>query len=165
MLAQRPIRSTVALTALATIAACNWFANKPKVGQIDPENASPHPAWNATLSTPGGVAGAVDFHGTATLVAHGSGTSVATITITNAAPGGVHPWHVYRGQCENAGPAVGSATAYAPLTVDGAGTAHAAATLPLDLPISGFYYVAVNASAAHMQTVVACGNLIPPNDG
>jgi hypothetical protein len=165
MLARRHVQTMVTLTALAAIAACNPFATKPKVGQIDPEHSSANLGWNATLSTPGGMTGAVDLHGTASLVAHGSGKSVATILISNAAPSGVHPWHVYQGQCGDNGAVVGTATAYPPLTVNGAGTATAMATLPLELPTSGTYYVAVNASAANMQTVLACGNLAPPNAG
>ncbi len=165
MLARRHLRTIATLTALTAIAACNPFASRPRVGQIDPDNSSANTRWNATLSTPGDMTGAVDLHGTATLVAHGSGKSVANITISNAAPSGVHPWHVYQGQCGDKGAVVGSATAYPPLNVDREGTATAAATLPLELPTSGAYYVAVNASAANMETVVACGNLAPPNAG
>jgi hypothetical protein len=72
---------------------------------------------------------------------------------------------VYQGRCGDNGAVVGTATAYPPLNVNGAGTATAIATLPLELPTSGTYYVAVNASAANMQTVLACGNLAPPNAG
>jgi hypothetical protein len=165
MLAHPQIVTIATLTAVAPIVACSWFANKPKAGRIDPEGASPSALWNATLSATGNVAGAVAVHGTATIVAQGSDTSVATIAIASGTPGRVYPWHVYQGQCENPGPAVGSATAYAPLTVDRTGAAHAAATLALKLPISGFYCVALSASVAHLQTVVACGNLMPPNDG
>lgn len=165
MLTRRHLRTIGTLAALAAVAACNPFAARPKVGQIDPDNSSANTRWNATLSTPGDMTGAVDVHGTASLVAHGSGKSVATIAISNAAPSGVHPWHVYQGQCGDHGAVVGSATAYPPLNVDRDGTATAAATLPLELPTSGAYYVAVNASAANMETIVACGNLAPPNAG
>jgi hypothetical protein len=165
MRSQRYVQIFVTLSAVAALAACNPFASRPKVGQIDPENSSANTRWNAILSTPGDMTGAVDLHGTATLAAHGMGKSVATITISNAAPSGVHPWHVYEGKCGDNGPVVGSATAYPPLNVDAGGTARGAATLPLELPTSGTYYVAVNASAANMETVVACGNLAPPNAG
>jgi len=153
----------VTLVALAAIMACNPFAHRQEVGQINPENSAANTRWNATLSTPAGMAGAVDIHGRASWTTHGSGKSVATVNITNAGPGGVHPWHVYQGQCGDNGPVVGSATAYPPLNVAGDGTATAMTTLPLELPTSGTYYVAVNASAGNMQTVVACGNFAPPN--
>jgi hypothetical protein len=163
MLARLHVQTAVTVAALAAIVACNPFANRSRVGQIDPNNSAANTRWNATLSTPGGMTGAVDLHGTASLSARGSGKSVAAIAISNAAPSGVHPWHVYEGQCGDNGAVVGSAAAYPALTVDGDGTAKAAATLPLELPTTGAYYVAVNASAANMQTVVACGNLAPPN--
>ena len=165
MHARRYLQLTIAFTTLAAIAACNPFANRQKVGEIDPEHSSANMGWNATLSTPGSMTGAVDLRGTASLVSHGSGKSVATITISNAAPSGEHPWHVYQGQCGDNGAVVGSATAYPTLNVGGDGTATAMATLPLELPTSGTYSVAVNASAANMQTVLACGNLAPPNAG
>lgn len=165
MLHRRYVRTMVTLTTLAAIVGCNPFASQQRVGRIDPENSSANTRWNATLSTPGGMTGAVDVHGVASLSAHGSGKSVASISISNAAPSGLHPWHVYRGQCGDDGAVVGSATSYPLLNVDKDGTARSAATLPLELPTTGTYYVAVNASAANMQTVVACGNLAPPNAG
>lgn len=157
------IPTLLLLAAMATIVACNPFANNKKVGQIDPDNSGASTRWNATLSTPSEMTGAVDLHGTASLASHGEGKSTATVTISNAGPNGSHPWHVYEGKCGDNGPVVGSASAYPPLNVNQQGTATAAATLPLELPTTGTYYVAVNASAANMETVVACGNLAPPN--
>jgi len=163
MSAQRYSWTLVTLAALAATVACNPFMHRERVGQIDADNSSANTRWNATLSTPSAMTGAVDIHGTASLRTHGSAKTVATISISNAGPSGVHPWHVYQGQCGDDGAVVGTATAYPPLNVDRDGTATASANLPLELPTSGTYYVAVNASAANMQTVVACGNLAPPN--
>lgn len=160
---RRYLQIAATFTIVAAIIACNPFASNHKVGQIDPQNSSANTQWNATLSTPGGMTGAVDLHGTASLVASGPNKSVATVSITNAAPKGVHPWHVYQGQCGDDGTVVGTASAYPLLNVANDGRASASATLPLELPTSGAYYVMVNASAANMQTVVACGNLAPPN--
>lgn len=157
------IPTLLTFAALATIAACNPFANHQNVGQIDPDNSGAATRWNATLSTPSAMTGAVDLHGTASLASHGEGKSVATVTISNAAPSGSHPWHVYEGKCGDSAVVVGSATAYPMLNVNQQGTATSTATLPLELPTSGAYYVAVNASAANMETIVACGNLAPPN--
>src|SRR5579862_2155835 len=162
---QRFIQIAVTCAAAAAFLACNPFANKQQVGQIDPKNSTASTRWNGTLSTPSGMTGAVDLHGTATLVATGPNKSVATVSITNAAPQGVHPWHVFQGQCGDSGVVVGTASAYPLLNVDNDGRASASAMLPLELPTSGAYYVVVNASAANMQTVVACGNLAPPNAG
>jgi len=163
MQTRRYVQVAATFMTVAAIAACNPFANKQKVGQIDPQNSGANMRWNATLSTPSGMTGAVDLHGTASLAADGPNKSLATVSITNAAPKGVHPWHVYQGQCGDDGTVVGTASAYPLLNVANDGHASASATLPLELPTSGTYYVTVNASAANMQTVVACGNLAPPN--
>lgn len=157
------IPTLLVLTALATIVACNPFANHARVGQIDPDDSGASTRWNATLSTPSAMTGAVDLHGTASLASHGEGKSVATVSISNAAPSGSHPWHVYQGKCGDSAVVVGSATAYPMLNVNQQGTATSAATLPLELPTTGTYYVAVNASAKNMETIVACGNLAPPD--
>ena len=157
----RVSRFLLTLTALSTVVAC---AGRRQVGQINPMNASSSTQWNATLSTPSGMTGAVDVDGIASLAATGASTSLVTVSITNAAPNGAHPWHLYQGQCGDAGATiVASGTAYPPLNVDKYGKATAAATLPMALPTSGSYFVAVNASETNMQTVLACGNLAPPN--
>lgn len=157
------VQIAVMCAAAAAVIACNAFANKQKVGQIDPQNSGASTRWNATLSTPSGMTGAVDLHGAASLIASGPNKSVATVSITNAAPKGAHPWHVYQGQCGDDGAVLGTASAYPLLNVDNDGHASASATLPLQLPTTGTYYVMVNASAANMQTILACGNLAPPN--
>jgi hypothetical protein len=156
-------RYVVSLIALTIVLACNPFASHHKVGQIDPAHAAASTQWNGTLSTPSGMTGAVDIQGTASLAASGPSTSLATVSITNAAPNGEHPWHLYRGQCGDQGTPVGTGNTYPPLKVRSNGTASATTTLPFALPSSGSYYVVVNASEANMQTVVACGNLAPPN--
>jgi hypothetical protein len=38
----------------------------------------------------------------------------------------------------------------------------ASASIPLQTPTTGSYYVVVHASAANAETTVACGNLAPP---
>jgi hypothetical protein len=154
------------LTALATIgllAACNPFAHKQRVGQIDPQNANSSTQWNGTLTTTGGMSGAIDVHGTASLGGNGPGRSLAIVTISNAAPNGVHPWEVYRGQCGNDGDLVGAFSAYPPLTVGDDGRATARAKLQAELPVSGDFHVNVNASSTNRETVVACGNLAQPS--
>src|SRR5579872_5624423 len=92
-------RFLLALTALSTVAAC---AGRRQVGQINPQNSGSSTQWNATLSTPSGMTGAVDVDGSASLIASGVSTSLITVSITNAAPNGAHPWHLYQGQCGDA---------------------------------------------------------------
>jgi hypothetical protein len=81
------------------------------------------------------------------------------ISISNAIPGGVHPWHVHRGQCGNDQGIFGPADAYKPLRVNDDGRASAVAKLPMPLPKTGNYFVSVHASTASPETVIACGNL------
>ena len=154
---------TTSIVTLAIASSCNPFASHQKVGQIDPKNAHSSTQWNGTLSTTGGMSGAVDMHGTASLGGNGPGSSLATIAISNAAPKGVHPWEVYRGQCGNDGDLIGSFSAYPPLTVKNDGTATATATLQAELPVTGDFHVNVNASSTNMQLVIACGNLAAPS--
>lgn len=154
---------TTSLATLAILGACNPFANKTRVGQIDPKNAHTSTQWNGTLSTTGGMSGAVDMRGTASLAGNGPGSSLATIAISNAAPKGVHPWEIYRGHCGNDGDVIGAFSAYPPLTVGNDGTATATATLQAELPVTGDYHVNVNASSTNMATIIACGNLAAPS--
>jgi hypothetical protein len=154
---------TSSLVSLAIFSSCNPFASQHKVGQIDPKNAHSSTQWNGTLSTTGGMSGAVDMQGTVSLAGNGPGSSLATVAISNAAPKGVHPWEVYRGQCGNDGELIGSFSSYPPLTVRNNGTATATATLQAELPVTGDYHVNVNASATNMATIIACGNLAVPS--
>jgi hypothetical protein len=91
-----------------------------------------------------------------------SNQTKAHVEITNAAPGGRHPWHVHRGQCGTDMGILGPADAYHVLKVSGDGKAQDDATLPVPLPTTGQYFVNVHASAQNMSTIVACGNLAPP---
>lgn len=154
---------STSLATLAIFGACNPFASQHKVGQIDPKNAHSSTAWNGTLSTTGGMSGAVDMQGTVSLAGNGPGSSLATIAISNAAPKGVHPWEVYRGACGNDGDLIGAFSAYPPLTVRNDGTATATATLQAELPVTGDFHVNVNASSTNMTTIIACGNLAAPS--
>ncbi len=75
MQTRRFVQIAAMFTTVAAIVACNPFASKHQVGQIDPQNSGANTAWNATLSTPGGMTGAVDLHGTASLAASGQNKS------------------------------------------------------------------------------------------
>ena len=91
------------------------------------------------------------------------GQTRAHVEVSNAVPGGQHPWHVHRGQCGSDQGVFGPADAYKPLKVSGDGRASENATLSVALPKSGSYFVNVHASAKNMSTIVACGNLAPPS--
>lgn len=120
--------------------------------------------WNATLATPAALAGATQVRGTAWMGANrtDSAQTEASVSIANAAPGGVHPWHVHIGRCGADQGILGAPQAYEPLRVDDEGRAQARAELAMPAPISGQYFVNVHASAENMKTIIACGNLAPP---
>jgi hypothetical protein len=85
-----------------------------------------------------------------------------SLTLSNATPGGVHPWEVHHGQCQTDAGIIGQANAYPPIKIANDGTGSASATLPMTLPDSGSYFVAVRASTANPDLVVACGNFAAP---
>ena len=91
-----------------------------------------------------------------------SGNTTVCLHLPNPTPGGVHPWQLHRGQCESDEDVFGSAELYQPATVGGDGRATSSATVPIETPTTGSYFVVVRASAANEAMTVACGNLAPP---
>jgi len=151
----------LAVSALA-LTACNPFRHEPAV-QMSAKDGNLNSRWHATLASPADLAGAVQMNGTATMApgAKGDKTDVV-LALANATPGGVHPWQLHRGQCGADDGVFGPADAYQPATVNSDGRASASATVPLQTPTTGSYFVIVRASAANAATTVACGNLAPP---
>lgn len=117
--------------------------------------------WNGALAAPAGMAGIVQIQGSTWMAADGNRTH-ARIDISNATPGGEHPWHVHRGQCGSNGSIVGDASAYPLLKIDGDGKAGSAVHLDMPLPSFGDYYVNIHASQQNLQTIIACANLAAP---
>jgi hypothetical protein len=151
--------SIAAIATIVATGACNPFhhtANEIKVQDIPVGER-----WNATLATPSGLQGAVQVRGSGYLARDPNG-SKAVIHISNATPGGVHPWSIRTGLCGNENPVLGDASAYPNLKVDKDGTAQGGATLSTPFPTSGDYSLEVRASTTNMGTVIACGNLAPP---
>ena len=120
--------------------------------------------WNATLATPAELVGATQVKGTGWMGADDGDSSRtgAAVTITNAVPGGRHPWHVHIGQCGNDQGILGAADAYPLLEVGGNGQAQASAAVAVAVPTSGQYFINVHASPNNLGTIIACGNLAPP---
>ena len=112
--------------------------------------------WDATLASQNGSTVA----GRAT-VAPGSksGTTDATVTLTGGTAGATYPWHVHSGLCVKAGPPIGPADAYKPITIDKDGKGSAKVTLPIATPSSGDFSVNVHKSASDMGTIISCGDL------
>jgi hypothetical protein len=121
--------------------------------------------WHANLASPASLAGAVQMNGSASMAPgpNGTGTSI-TLNVANASPGGLHPWEAHLGQCGGGmdDGVFGPSGAYKPLHIDSDGRATGTATVPMQTPETGSYFVVVHASTANPETIVACGNLAPP---
>ncbi len=154
---------TAASLILSVIAATSCGGGRKAV-EINPNSQPIGPRWNGTLSTPASLAGAIQIRGRSWMGADekNAGETQAYVDISNAAPGGVHPWHVHRGRCGADQGILGPADSYKPLKVGDDGRATSTASLPMPLPRTGEFYVNVHASTANMGTAVACGNLAPP---
>lgn len=160
--------SRLALVGVAlALAACNPFRSPFKqepVSQVSGGDVNANARWNGTLTTPSGLAGAVQMKGSATMTpGSNSGNTLINVNLSNALPGGLHPWQVHRGQCGADEGLLGRADAYKALKIDDQGRASSSATLPFMMPTGGPYYVSVGASSANSETIVACGNLAPPS--
>jgi hypothetical protein len=153
------IAAALGLSALA-LASCGGR----RAVELNPEQDMVSSRWNATLATPAELAGATQVRGRAWMGVSrkDSAETEASVSIANAAPGGVHPWHVHIGRCGADQGILGPPDAYEPLKVDNDGRAEATAKLALPAPRSGQYFVNVHASADNMRTIIACGNLAPP---
>src|SRR3569832_537142 len=117
----------LAVTA-ATIGGGACHSSKPTTA-LNPCDAAKRREWTGSLFTPAGLAGAMQVRGTAVWLGDGNDASRVTVTISNATPGGLHPWHEQRGRRGDNGPNEGDASAYKPLAVDSKGNAAAAAQL------------------------------------
>jgi hypothetical protein len=132
--------------------------------EINPDAQSVATRWNGTLSTPPQLVGVSEVRGQAWMGGDPKdpGQTQAHVEISNAVPGGRHPWHVHRGQCGSDQGPLGPADSYKPLEVAGNGRASETAVLPVPFPHTGSFFVQVHASARNMGTIMACGNLAPP---
>jgi len=150
------------LASLLALAACNPFHREP-VSEVE-RDLNVNSRWRATLVSPAALAGAVQMRGSATMQPsqNGQGT-LLSVSISNATPGGAHPWQVRRGQCGADTGAFSSAASYQPLKIGDDGRGESGTTVPGVIPEIGDYFVTVYASAANPETVVACGNLAPPS--
>ena len=144
-----PSLSAGLIAAAATLAGCGGHAVK-----IDPKAQPVSSRWNAVLATPAGLAGAIQVRGTGWMAPDpkDSAKAKAHVEIANAAPGGVHPWHVHRGQCGNDMGVLGPADAYKPLKVGGDGEGEGRRRPADPHAAVGNYFVNVHASAQNMES-------------
>ena len=150
---------SLALAAIA-LASCGGHQSV----EINPNTAPVAGRWNGVLATPPELAGIVQVSGQAWMGPDPKDLdkTQASVSISNAVPGGRHPWHVHRGQCGTDKGILGPPDAYPPLKVEKDGRASTTTTLPIGFPKTGEFFVNVHASSKNMSTIVACGNLAPP---
>lgn len=107
---------------------------------------------------------------TSTNTLHGSVTFVRTeprtqtraiFALYGGTPNAVLPWHVHYGVCGDDQLIVGRPSNYPPLVLGGNGNLMATAQLPVELVDRTNYVIHIHASAVEMQTVIACGALVP----
>jgi hypothetical protein len=149
--------------ALLGFALTSCGGGKPV--EMSPDAQSVGTRWNAVLNTPPELAGVAEIRGQGWVAADpkNQGQIVAYVSISNAVPKAVHPWHVHRGECGSDQGVAGPADAYPPLKVKDDGRAEATAHLATSLPRTGRFFINVHASPKNMKTIVACGNLAPPS--
>jgi hypothetical protein len=149
------------------ISACNPFRTPMKqdpVVKVSAGDVNANSRWSGTLESPSNLAGAVQMKGSATMTpGSNDGKTVVSVNLSNATPGGVHPWQLHRGRCGADEGVFGDAGAYHALKVDEYGRASSSTTISTMMPTSGTFYVSVGASSANPETIVACGNLAPPS--
>jgi hypothetical protein len=90
------------------------------------------------------------------------GTTEIVTTLGNSSPGGVHPWAIHLGHCGADEGVFGALDDYLPLSISSDGTGVSSATVALDTPTRGNYFVSVQASAANRELTIGCGNLAAP---
>jgi len=132
--------------------------------EIDPNTQPVANRWNGTLASPPELAGVSAIQGSAWMGPDekSADRTQAQVVLSNAVPGGEHPWHVHRGRCGADQGIFGPAESYPLLKVGGNGRASAKAQLAVPSPKTGEFFVNIHASAKNMRTIVACGNLAPP---
>ncbi|HEY8198042.1 MAG TPA: hypothetical protein VIG04_13760 [Gemmatimonadales bacterium] len=152
--------ASLILAALA-MSACGGH----KAVEMSPGTVAVANRWNGTLTSPPELAGVSSIQGSAWMGPNekNADRTDAAVTLSNAVPGGLHPWHVHRGRCGKDQGIFGPADAYKALKVGGDGRASSKAELSVPTPKTGEYFVNVHASAQNMKTIVSCGNLASPS--
>ena len=151
----------LAVSAFA-LTSCNPFRHEQAV-QVSTKDENLNSRWHANLASPAELAGAVQINGSASMApATKAGNTTVVLDIGNATPGGLHPWQLHRGQCGADEGVFGAADLYHAAKVGRDGRATSSATVPIETPTTGSYFVTVGASAANDAMTVACGNLAPP---
>ncbi|HYW51080.1 MAG TPA: hypothetical protein VE861_10750 [Gemmatimonadaceae bacterium] len=122
--------------------------------------------WNANLSTPSAMQGAIQAQGRSWISSIDGGRKTRVdVEVSNMVIGGAHPWVLRSGQCGVGGADLLRVASGNILRVNREGRATASAELDRLFPTTGDYMIEVLASAENSDRVVACGNYAPPNTG
>ena len=158
-------RIRYAIAASLTLAACNPFRSPIKQDPVVEvtRDANLNSRWTGSLVSPANLAGAVQMRGVASMTPATQGGTQVNLDLSNATPGGVHPWQLRRGQCGADEGEFGQSDKYQAVKIDDQGRGSSHAVVSETMPTDGRYYVRVGASSANAETVVACGNLAAPS--
>jgi hypothetical protein len=159
---QSSLRSLALVATALTLGACSALQPRSAV-EMKTADVTLNSSWHARIASPSELAGAVQMNGSASKTpGEKRGTTEVVLKLGNTSPGGVHPWAIHLGQCGADQGVFGALEDYPPLRVGGDGTGSSKATVALDTPGGGDYFVSVQASAANHDLTVACGNLAAP---
>ncbi len=159
---RRSLRSLALVATALTLGACSAFQPKSAV-EMRTGDATLNSSWHARIASPSDLAGAVQMNGSASMAPGVKrGTTAVVMNLGNTSPGGVHPWAIHLGQCGADKGVFGALEDYPPLRVGADGTGSSRATVALDTPSGGDYFVSVQASPSNPELTVACGNLAAP---
>ena len=154
-----------AAVVLLEAAGCAAFRAPVPAAQVADRNteANVGSRWNVAFVSPAAASGRLTMSGWASMRAGASPANTSVLlNVTGATPGAVHPWQLHHGRCDADRGIYGPASAYEPLTVDAEGRGAGQATVRMPLPANGPFFVRVAASPAAPDSLIACGDLVPP---
>ncbi len=158
----RNLRSFALVAAALALGACSVFQPKSAV-KVSATDATLNSSWHARIASPSQLAGAVQMNGSASMApGKKRETTLVLLKLGNTSPGGVHPWALHRGECGADEGVFGALEDYPSLRIGRDGTGSSSATITLDTPTDGNYFVSVQASPTNPELTVACGNLAAP---
>jgi hypothetical protein len=157
------MKATTAASLIALALAGSSCGGRQAV-EIDSSRVPVQNRWNGSLSSPPELAGVSAIRGSGWMGPQekNADRTEAEVSVSNAVPGGKHPWHVHRGRCGADQGIFGPADSYEPLDVNNDGRATSKAELSVATPRTGEFFINVHASRQNMSTIIACGNLAPP---
>jgi hypothetical protein len=151
--------------ALTHGAACGAYRNSEAPAQTADRNTESEVGsrWNVAFGPPRGSARGTRMSGWASMRPGESRANTnILLNVTQAAPGAVHPWELHHGRCDADQGIFGPASSYEPLTVDAQGRGAGQATVRMPLPSRGPFFVRIAASPTVPDSIIACGDLVPP---